>query len=82
MPSSIDISISNEFFVVKGSEMMKETYLGKEFLFSIQGFFQNNSEMAEKMQEYCNLLLKSYDQLNKTRGASLLIFMGVSEHLE
>ncbi|MCX6742076.1 MAG: 23S rRNA (uracil(1939)-C(5))-methyltransferase RlmD [Candidatus Pacearchaeota archaeon] len=74
--SSIDSGISNEFFVVKGSEMMKEKYLGKEFLFSIQGFFQNNSEMAEKMQEYCNLLLKKYDQLNKTRGATLLDLYG------
>lgn len=65
VPSQIDMSISDDFFVVKGSEMLKETYLGKTFFYHAQGFFQNNSEMAEKMHEYCNKLLTSYSQYAK-----------------
>jgi len=55
-----DMSISDDFFMVKGSEFLREDYLGKSFLFSIQGFFQNNSVMAEKMHFYVNSKLKEY----------------------
>lgn len=72
VPSKIDESTSNEFFVVKGSDMLKEKYLGMEFIFSVQGFFQNNHELAEKMHEYCRNLLKSYE----TKEASLLDLYG------
>ncbi|MDP2907300.1 MAG: 23S rRNA (uracil(1939)-C(5))-methyltransferase RlmD [Nanoarchaeota archaeon] len=69
-----DMSISDEFFAVKGKDMIREKYLGKEFLFPVQGFFQNNSTMAEKMHEYCNGLLKKYE----TKNASLLdLYAGV-----
>lgn len=67
-----NLSVSDNFFVVKGKDMLKEKYLGKEFLYSVQGFFQNNHEMAEKMQEYCNGLLKSYN----TREAHLFDLYG------
>lgn len=59
-PQEADFSTSDEFFAVKGSEMLKERYLGNEFLYPAQGFFQNNHEVAEKMQEYCHGLLKPY----------------------
>ncbi len=59
-----DESISSDFFAVKGTEMLSETLLSKKFFFSSQGFFQNNTEMAEKMHEYCNSLLKKYDASN------------------
>ena len=58
--SNSDVSISDDYFVVKGKDVLKETYLGKTFSYSVQGFFQNNSGMAEKMQEYCHELLKKY----------------------
>ena len=69
-----DVSISNEFFAVKGKDVIQEKYLGREFLFPVQSFFQNNSTMAEKMHGYCNELLKKYD----TKNASLLdLYAGV-----
>lgn len=67
-----DFSTSDEFFAVKGSGMLKEKYLGNEFLYPVQGFFQNNHEVAEKMQEYCHGLLKPY----ATKEAHLIDLYG------
>jgi len=64
--------IPTEYFVVKGNEMLKEKYLGKEFVFHAQGFFQNNHEVAERMHQYCNELLKLYN----TKEAHLLDLYG------
>jgi 23S rRNA (uracil-5-)-methyltransferase RumA len=60
VPRQTDMSISEEFFVVKGRDMLIENYLSKEFTYSVQGFFQNNSVMAEKMHEYVNELCKKH----------------------
>jgi 23S rRNA (uracil1939-C5)-methyltransferase len=69
-----DEQSSSEFFIVKGEAVLKETILGKEFMFSSQGFFQNNTIVAEKMHEYVQSLLKKYD----TRTTSLLdLYAGV-----
>ena len=65
---------SDDFFVVKGNEFLKETYLEKEFYYSVQGFFQNNSIIAEKMQIYCNDLLKQY---NTKESCLLDVYGGV-----
>ncbi len=62
--SDNDDSEPEESVVLKGTDTLKEILFGKEFLFSAQGFFQNNTMMAEKMQEYCNSLLKKYDPKN------------------
>ncbi|MBM3200607.1 class I SAM-dependent RNA methyltransferase, partial [Candidatus Woesearchaeota archaeon] len=59
-PKDSEVSISNNFFIAKGEDMIREKYLSKEFLFPVQGFFQNNSLMAEKMHEYCHELLKKH----------------------
>lgn len=72
VPPNREMSISDDYFMVKGSDFLKEGYLGKTFKFSIQGFFQNNSEMAEKMQRYCNELLKRYN----TKDSYLLDLYG------
>jgi 23S rRNA (uracil1939-C5)-methyltransferase len=53
-------SISDDYEIVKGSDMLSETYLGYTFRYHVQGFFQNNHEMAERLQVYCHDLLKSY----------------------
>jgi len=53
-------SIGEEYIVVKGSDMLEEVILGKTFRYSAQGFFQNNSVMAEKMHRYVRDLLTSY----------------------
>jgi tRNA/tmRNA/rRNA uracil-C5-methylase (TrmA/RlmC/RlmD family) len=55
------MSISEEFFIVKGKDMLTENYLNKEFTYSVQGFFQNNTPMAEKMHEYVHTLCKKHE---------------------
>ena len=55
-------SIGEEFEVVKGSDMLEETIMGKVLHYSAQGFFQNNSIMAERMHQYVHNLLKDYDR--------------------
>lgn len=52
VPHNTDVSISEEYEVIKGKDYLEQQYLGKTFEFSIQGFFQNNQKMAEKMQKY------------------------------
>jgi len=66
VPKESDMSISNEFFAVKGSDMLTEEYCDKTFEYSVQGFFQNNSAMAEIMQNYVHSLLKKYDTKKET----------------
>ncbi|MFC1723029.1 23S rRNA (uracil(1939)-C(5))-methyltransferase RlmD [Nanoarchaeota archaeon] len=56
-----DSSISDDFFAVKGTDTLKETYLDKTFIYHVQGFFQNNHAMAEKMHTYVNTLIQSHD---------------------
>lgn len=60
VPAQTDVSISENASVIKGSKYLQEQFLGKTFYFPIQGFFQNNSPMAEKMQEYVRGLLQQY----------------------
>ena len=67
-----DVSVSDNFSIVKGSGMLKAKLLGREFLFSAQGFFQNNDEMVDKMHLYCRDIFKTYD----TKGTHLLDFYG------
>lgn len=67
-----DLSISSDFYVVKGKDMLKESYLNKNFLFSVQGFFQNNTNMAKKMQEYVYTKLTKY----KNNNAHLIDLFG------
>jgi len=44
--------------IVKGSDFLEEKIMGKTLRYSAQGFFQNNSVMAERMHEYVHELLK------------------------
>lgn len=67
-----DVSVSDEYFVVKGSDMISERLMGNLFKYSVQGFFQNNHEMAERMHEYVNSRLKTHD----CKGAHLLDLYG------
>lgn len=53
-------SITDDFLVIKGQATLRESFLGKTFLYHSQGFFQNNSEMAEEMQRYVHQLVKTY----------------------
>lgn len=77
VPKDTDNSISEEFFVVKGSDMINEDFLNKTFEYSVQGFFQNNTLMAEKMHEYVNGLIRAHSS-EKTRSMTLLdLYAGV-----
>ncbi|MGV8150365.1 MAG: 23S rRNA (uracil(1939)-C(5))-methyltransferase RlmD [Candidatus Woesearchaeota archaeon] len=77
VPKDTDSSISEEFFVVKGSDMVNETFLGKTFEYSVQGFFQNNTAMAQKMHEYVNGLIKDH-RIEYTQNINLLdLYAGV-----
>ena len=67
-----DVSTSADYFTVKGSDKLSEVFLGKRFFFPVQGFFQNNTVMAEKMIQYSNELLKQYD----AKEANLLDLYG------
>ncbi len=70
VPSGTDQSIGEEFIIIKGSDMLKESFLGKEFEYSAQGFFQNNHEMATKLHEYVRNLLESYGGTNGSPNGS------------
>lgn len=72
IPAKADVSVSENAVVVKGSEYLREQLSGKKFIFPIQGFFQNNSAMAGKMQEQVNFVLQRYD----TSSAHLLDLYG------
>jgi 23S rRNA (uracil-5-)-methyltransferase RumA len=77
VPKDTDSSISEEFFVVKGSDMITEDFLNRSFEYSVQGFFQNNTAMAEKMHEYVNELIRNHG-LEHTRDINLLdLYAGV-----
>lgn len=77
VPKDTDSSISEEFFVVKGSDMINEYFLDKKFEYSAQGFFQNNTAMAQKMHEYVNELIKNHG-LDNTKDLNLLdLYAGV-----
>ena len=52
-------SLTSNFMVVKGNEYLKEKFLGKVFFYHSQGFFQNNSFVAEKMINYVKSKLNS-----------------------
>ena len=67
-----DLSISEDYFVVKGGDLLEESYLGRRFLHHVQGFFQNNYEMAEALHRYCRDIFKSHD----TAGHHLLDLYG------
>jgi 23S rRNA (uracil1939-C5)-methyltransferase len=53
-------SFGDDYEVLKGSDMLEETLMGKIFRYSAQGFFQNNSVMADRMHEYVHGLLGNY----------------------
>ncbi len=72
VPKKSDISYGSEYFSVKGYDELYEEFLGKRLYFSIQGFFQNNSNVAEKMHEHINGILRNYN----TKDAALIDLYG------
>jgi tRNA (uracil-5-)-methyltransferase len=70
--SKTDVSVGEEFYVVKGNDFLEQNYIGKKFRYAIQGFFQNNHIVAEKLQNYIHEKIKSYD----TKHVELLDLYG------
>ncbi len=68
------VSIAEDYIVIKGTDRLEETLLGKTFRYSTQGFFQNNHEMTEKMHTYIHEKLKSYQD---SEGHLLDLYGGV-----
>ncbi|MBI2668371.1 23S rRNA (uracil(1939)-C(5))-methyltransferase RlmD [Candidatus Woesearchaeota archaeon] len=67
-----DESVSEEYILIKGRELLQEKLLGRTFYYPVQGFFQNNPAMAEKMLQYSYDILPKYD----TKKAHLLDLYG------
>jgi len=71
-PPNREVSVSEDYTVVKGLDWIKEDFLGRNFYYPVQGFFQNNHTVAEKIHVFCRERLQSYD----TAGAHLLDLYG------
>lgn len=79
MPAKTDMSYGEEFIVIKGSDMLEESLMGKQFHYSAQGFFQNNHTMAEQMHDYIHQLLAKHIDADKEKnqwGTHLLDLYG------
>jgi len=76
VPKNTDNSISEEYAVIKGNDFLKEKFCGFDFHYDIQGFFQNNSMMAEKMLQYVKSLFESYN-LQKDKSLLVDLYGGV-----
>ncbi|HUU28910.1 MAG TPA: hypothetical protein VM123_13955 [archaeon] len=72
VPHNRDVSVSEDYFVLKGGDTLRETYLGRTLCYNVQGFFQNNYEMSLKLHQYVRGILSRYD----TAGFHLLDLYG------
>ncbi len=66
-PKEKDQSISENYFVAKGSDILHEQICDKEYYYSVQGFFQNNPMMAQKLVNYVKKLFASYSDTKKSQ---------------
>lgn len=67
-----DISISENYQVIKGIDLLYTKVNKKEFYFHSQGFFQVNDNLNEKLHQYVSQILEKYN----TSNANLLDFYG------
>jgi 23S rRNA (uracil-5-)-methyltransferase RumA len=61
---STNVSVSEDYFIVKGKDNLCEDLLGKKFQYPIQGFFQNNHELAELMHKYVRGILEKQNTMD------------------
>ncbi len=61
VPANSDMSIGNDYVIIKGSDILVESFSDYQFSYNIQGFFQNNIDAAQKMHTYVSTLLKPYN---------------------
>lgn len=72
VPYNRNVSVSDEYRVIKGSDFLRERYLEQTFLFPAQGFFQVNHPVAEEVHRYCRGILGG----SRTEGSDLLDLYG------
>lgn len=64
--------------VVKGAATLQEKLREKTFHFPVQGFFQNNTVVAESLHQYVCEVLEKYPLKNTLKNATLLdLYAGV-----
>jgi 23S rRNA (uracil-5-)-methyltransferase RumA len=61
-----DESVSLESYAVKGEEYLLSTFCGKQLEFHSQGFFQNNTVVAEQMVHYVKTLIAEHNATQRT----------------
>ena len=61
IPADDHAVYSEDSIVVKGENILKEEILSKTFYFSLQGFFQNNTEVSLLMHKYCRDVFEKED---------------------
>lgn len=66
--AKVDESTSLEVYAVKGNEYLTQQLCGKTIFFSTQGFFQNNTAMAQKMVEHIRTLVLKVFSATSTVG--------------
>lgn len=64
----------NDYFVIKGDEFLTESFMNLQFTYPTEGFFQNNTVVASKMQGYVHELLSTHSE--KTKDSTLLDLYG------
>ena len=72
VPPHTDVSISENYRVIKGTDLLLTKVKEKEFYFHSQGFFQINNYLIEKLHDYVSQILNDY----KTENATLLDLYG------
>ena len=60
VPAEGDESAGENFIILKGKEKLTTTLAGKTFSYNIQGFFQNNHRVAEKMHHYVRGIVEKF----------------------
>ncbi|MEM4268030.1 MAG: 23S rRNA (uracil(1939)-C(5))-methyltransferase RlmD [Candidatus Woesearchaeota archaeon] len=60
VPEKTDMSVSEDYFVVKGKDWLVQDFLGVPFKYNIQGFFQNNPIVTEKMHKFIRDKIMAY----------------------
>ena len=66
-PKKTDQSVSLNYFVCKGVDLLHEKLLDYNYYYSVQGFFQNNPEMAEKLVKYVKDIFSKYEGTKETQ---------------
>jgi len=82
VPAGTDSSISEEYFVVKGSELLTERIADKQFSFNVQGFFQNNTYMAELMVQYVQEHIEEQENLLDLYGGVGVFGISLAEQFK